>query len=54
MKKPKPCKKRIWMYVDEEILNWVYEQIREKIYADESHCFERLVVEKIERKKRGD
>ena len=49
--KPKPKKKRIWLYVDEEILSWVYDQMKNKVYADESHCFERLVMEK--KKKRG-
>lgn len=48
LKKPKPSKKRIWLYVDEETLAWVYAQMKKKVYADESHCFERLIVEKIE------
>ncbi|MBN2422314.1 hypothetical protein JXB41_03740 [Candidatus Woesearchaeota archaeon] len=47
MKKPKPKKKRIWLYVDENILEWVYRKMQEKEYSDESHCFERLVMEKI-------
>lgn len=46
LSKPKPKKKRIWLYVDEDILKWVYEKMRDKIYSDESHCFERLVMEK--------
>ena len=56
MKKPKPKKERIWLYVDREILEWVYEKMRQKVYADESHCFERLITEKIqeENKKRGN
>ena len=33
--------------IDEEILEWVYNQMKNKVYADESHCFERLVMEKI-------
>ncbi len=49
--KPKPKKKRIWLYIDEKILSWVYDQMKNKVYADESHCFERLVMEKM--KKRG-
>ncbi len=48
LKKPKPSKKRIWLYVDEETLAWVYSQMKKKVYADESHCFERLIAEKIE------
>ncbi len=51
--KPKPSKKRIWLYVDESILSWVYSQMKSKVYADESHCFERLIMEKIEQEKRG-
>jgi len=47
-KKPKPTKKRIWLYVDESILDWVYSNMKKKVYADESHCFERLVMEKME------
>jgi hypothetical protein len=56
MKKPKPKKERIWLYVDKEILEWVYEKMRQKVYADESHCFERLIIEKIqeENRKRGN
>ena len=50
VKKPKPNKKRIWLYVDEAILIWVYEQMKKKVYADESHCFERLIMEKMEEK----
>ena len=49
MNKPKPKKKRIWLYVDEDILKWVYSQMKLKIFADESHCFERLVMEKIKK-----
>jgi len=52
MDKPKPKKQRIWLYVDEEILSWVYKKMKEKVYADPSHCFERLIMEKIQ-KKRG-
>ncbi len=52
VKKPKPKKKRIWLYVDEDILEWVYEQMNKKKYANESHCFEKLVMEKIEKEKR--
>ena len=56
MHKPKPKKERIWLYVDKEILSWVYDKMKEKVYADESHCFERLVMEEIQRekKKRGN
>ena len=53
LSKPKPNKKRIWLYVDESILSWVYEQMEKKMYADESHCFERLVVEKKEENQNG-
>lgn len=52
MKKPKPDKKRIWLYVDKDILEWVYNKMEEKVYADESHCFERLVMEKIKEEKK--
>jgi hypothetical protein len=52
MNKPKPKKERIWLYVDKEILNWVYDKMKKKVYADESHCFERLVIEEIEREKK--
>ncbi len=48
MKKPKPKKKRVWLRVDEDILDWVYKKIEQKVYASESHCFERLVMEKKE------
>ena len=54
VEKPKPKKKRIWLYVDEDILEWVYDKMRNKVYADESHCFERLVMEKINSEKRGN
>ena len=47
MKKPKPKKKRLWLNIDEDILEWVYKKIQEKVYANESHCFEGLVMEKI-------
>lgn len=53
MKKPKPKKERIWLYVDEEILKWVYDKIDQKVYANESHCFESLVMEKKLGKKGG-
>lgn len=55
MEKPKPKKERIWLYVDKSILEWVYQKMKDKIYADESHCFERLVMEEInkEKNKRG-
>ena len=54
--KPKTKKQRIWLYVDEDILKWIYEQMKDKVYSDESHCFERLVMEKIqqEKEKRGN
>ncbi|MCM2325651.1 MAG: hypothetical protein NDI94_04255 [Candidatus Woesearchaeota archaeon] len=48
MRKPRPKKNRIWLYVDEDILKWVYDEMKKKVYADESHCFERLVMEKME------
>ncbi|MBU0757751.1 MAG: hypothetical protein KKF44_06795 [Nanoarchaeota archaeon] len=48
MKKPKTKKERVWLYMDKEILKWVYENVETKLYADISHCFERLVMEKIE------
>jgi hypothetical protein len=56
MQKPKPKKERIWLYVDKEILGWVYDKMKDKTYADESHCFEKLVAEEIQRekKKRGN
>ncbi|MBN2368001.1 hypothetical protein JXC34_03205 [Candidatus Woesearchaeota archaeon] len=54
MKKPKPKKKRIWLYVDEEILEWVYSKMKQKEYADESHCFERLVMEKLQKEEDPD
>jgi hypothetical protein len=47
MDKPKTKKQRLWLYVDESILQWVYSKMKEKVYSDESHCFERLVMEKI-------
>ncbi|MFH0874618.1 MAG: hypothetical protein V1859_01685 [archaeon] len=47
MRKPKPKKTRLWLYVDEKILSWVYEKMEKKEYSDESHCFERLVMEKM-------
>ena len=46
MKKPKPKKTRVWLNIDEDILKWVYKKIEEKVYANESHCFESLVMEK--------
>ena len=51
MEKPKPKNKRIWLYVDESILDWVYKKMDSKVYSDESHCFERLVMEKREEEK---
>jgi hypothetical protein len=50
IKKPKVKKKRIWVYLDEEILRWIYKKMEEKTYANESHCFESLVMEKIKSK----
>lgn len=52
MEKPKPKKERIWLYVDKSILEWVYQKMKEKVYADESHCFERLVMEEIIKEKK--
>ncbi|MEM3373971.1 MAG: hypothetical protein QXE31_02000 [Candidatus Woesearchaeota archaeon] len=51
MEKPKPKKERIWLYIDKEILDWVYQKMKEKVYADESHCFEKLVMDEINREK---
>jgi hypothetical protein len=51
--KPKSKKQRIWLYVDEEILSWVYSKMKDKTYADESHCFEKIVMDKIDEEKRG-
>lgn len=48
MKRPNPKKTRIWLRVDEEILNWVYKKMKDKKYSSESHCFEALVKEKME------
>jgi hypothetical protein len=48
VKKPRSKKERIWLYIDEKTLEWVYERIETKEYADLSHCFERLVMEKIQ------
>ncbi|MFH2020622.1 MAG: hypothetical protein ABIJ34_04360 [archaeon] len=52
MNKPKPKKERIWLYVDKEILKWVYEKMKNKTFADESHCFEKLVMEAMQKEKR--
>ncbi|MFH1399025.1 MAG: hypothetical protein ABIG95_02850 [Candidatus Woesearchaeota archaeon] len=49
MNKPKPKKSRIWLRIDQDILKWVYKNIEEKVYANESHAFESLVMEKIKR-----
>lgn len=51
MKKPNPTKKRVWLRVDEDILNWIYKKIKDKKYASESHAFEALVMEKIKEEK---
>ena len=47
MKKPKPKKTRIWLRVDEDILKWIYKKIEEKVFANESHALESLVMQKI-------
>jgi hypothetical protein len=52
MNKPKPKKERIWLYVDKTLLEWVYQKMKDKTYADESHCFEKLIMEKIESEKK--
>jgi hypothetical protein len=51
IKKTKIKKKRIWVYLDEQILKWIYGKMNEKIYANESHCFESLVMEKVKTEK---
>jgi len=53
MDKPNPKKVRVWLRVDEDILKWVYEKIQDKTYASESHCFEKLVLDKLKEEKDG-
>jgi len=52
IKRPKTKKKRIWVYLDKEILKWIYQKMKDKVYYSESHCFESLVMEKIKKKER--
>ena len=54
IKRPKIKKKRIWLYLDEEILKWIYDKISDKKYANEGHCFECLAMEKIKAEKKYD
>ena len=52
IRKPKIKKIRTWVYLDEEILKWIYKKVKEKVYANKSHCFEALVMEKIKSEKK--
>ncbi len=50
--KPKKETERVWMYVDKDILKWVYKKINEKVFADVNHCFEYLVYQEMKKGKK--
>ena len=51
--KGKKSSERVWMYADRDILKWVYGKIKEKEFADITHCFEYLVYQEIKREGNG-
>lgn len=43
-------KERITVTIDKELLDWIDRMVKQKIFANRSHCFEFLVKRKIEEK----
>lgn len=43
----KKMKERITITLDKELLEWLDKKIADKIFANRSHGFERLITEKI-------
>ena len=50
--KPRKRTERIWMYVDKDILKWVYSKIKEKEFADITHAFEYLAYQEMKKEKK--
>ena len=46
-------KERITITLDKELLEWLDKKIEEKVFANRSHGFEFLVVERIREEKSG-
>lgn len=40
-------KERITITLDKELLDWIDKKIEDKTFANRSHSFERLIMEKI-------
>ena len=44
-------KERITITLDKELLDWLDEQIGQRVFASRSHGFERLIAEKMQEEK---
>jgi len=42
-------KERITITIDKELLNWLDERIKEKVFANRSHGFEFLIKNKMDK-----
>ena len=43
-------KGRITITIDKELLEWVDSKVKEKVFANRSHCLEFLVIQGMKRK----